>query len=192
MAPGAVAVFVTTAYCLDPKDAPGPHTYSGAPPIARWSVAADPALLPQGARIHVEGLGPRVVDDIGFAIKGRRLDLYVSDCREALRWGRQKRSVAVLQVPQDLRPTAAAAPTRLDGIFPSVPNGGDSGQHFTDPAPPHSRGPLLIFGALLLLIGSLSLLDWLVRTEREEPGRLTPGWRPLGDQERVERARGVR
>ena len=65
-------------------------------------VAADPAVLPLGTVIRVGGLSKRydrayTVLDTGRAIKGRRIDLYLGDCREAVRFGRQSVRVSVVR-----------------------------------------------------------------------------------------------
>jgi 3D (Asp-Asp-Asp) domain-containing protein len=63
-------------------------------------VAADPAVLPQGTVIRVERAGRydgvyRVLDT-GANIRGRRLDLFMRNCREAIRFGR--RDVGVITI----------------------------------------------------------------------------------------------
>jgi 3D (Asp-Asp-Asp) domain-containing protein len=64
-------------------------------------VAADPAILPMGSKIRLTGLNGRydgdyVVQDTGTAIRGRRIDLYIRDCREAVRFGRRTAAVSIL------------------------------------------------------------------------------------------------
>jgi 3D (Asp-Asp-Asp) domain-containing protein len=64
-------------------------------------VAADPAVLPLGSQIRIRGLDERyngiyVVTDTGAKVRGRQVDLYVRDCREAVRFGRRQASVAIL------------------------------------------------------------------------------------------------
>jgi len=93
--PSASAVPVTvTAYCR------GRVTATGARPTEK-TVAADPALLPIGSRIRLSGLDKRynrtyVVMDTGTRIRGRRIDLYMRDCREAVAFGRRSASVTIL------------------------------------------------------------------------------------------------
>src|SRR5690348_10456464 len=77
--------FTATAYCA------GRLTATGARPTNR-TVAADPAVLAMGTRIRIFGLGKPydgmyTVDDTGACIRGRRLDLYIRDCHEAVRFG---------------------------------------------------------------------------------------------------------
>src|SRR5262245_50710644 len=81
----AGAPFTATAYCT------GSVTATGAAPSEK-TVAADPAVLPLGSRIRLSGLDKRynrvyVVMDTGPSIRGRRIDLFVRDCREAVTFG---------------------------------------------------------------------------------------------------------
>jgi 3D (Asp-Asp-Asp) domain-containing protein len=123
----AAAVFAVTAYSLG-CDAPGPLTKAGTHPVAGFTVAADPRVLPLGTILHVEGLGQRQIQDVGGGVVGRHVDVYVDSCREARAWGRQRRRVTVLHVPQihprqTLRVTGAEAlPAR-----PRAESGGDGG-----------------------------------------------------------------
>ncbi|MGE7271383.1 3D domain-containing protein [Brevibacillus panacihumi] len=69
-------------------------TASGAR-VREGVTAACPPELPFGTRVHIEGVGERVCTDRGGAIKGRRLDVYIADRSEALRFGRRKLSVTI-------------------------------------------------------------------------------------------------
>jgi 3D (Asp-Asp-Asp) domain-containing protein len=85
--------FRATAYCK------GTVTAAGMAP-AEGMVAADPAVLPLGSRLT--GLtarydGDYVVRDTGAAVRGRRIDLYIRDCREAVKFGRRSVAVSVLR-----------------------------------------------------------------------------------------------
>ena len=66
------------------------------------TIAADPAVLPMGSRIRLSGLDKRynrvyTVGDTGSSIRGRRIDLYMRDCREAVAFGRRSATVSVLR-----------------------------------------------------------------------------------------------
>ena len=83
--------FVATAYCLQGRTASG----SG---VRRGIVAADPRVLPLGTRINMNAgaySGSYVVADTGGGIKGRRLDVWVSSCSEARRFGRKSVNISV-------------------------------------------------------------------------------------------------
>lgn len=89
----AAAEFVATAYCHGTTTASGARVRPGI-------VAADPAVLPLGTVIRVDRAGrydgTYTVLDTGPAIRGRRIDVFMHDCREATRFGR--RDVRVLVV----------------------------------------------------------------------------------------------
>jgi 3D (Asp-Asp-Asp) domain-containing protein len=94
------AMFVVTMYAVgcDVKDA---HpTKSGVMPIVDFTAAADPKVLPIGSIIHVEGHGERMIHDVGGKVKGRHVDLFVSSCSDARRWGRRNVRVRILHKPK--------------------------------------------------------------------------------------------
>jgi 3D (Asp-Asp-Asp) domain-containing protein len=85
-----------TAYCDIGETASGAYTRRGI-------VAADPAVLPLGSRVRVQGLGRELdgsydVEDTGREVKGRELDIFMRDCGEAKAFGRQRARVKVLRV----------------------------------------------------------------------------------------------
>jgi 3D (Asp-Asp-Asp) domain-containing protein len=84
-----------TAYCT------GKVTAAGTAPAER-TIAADPAVLPLGSQIRLTGLDKRyngvyLVMDTGASIRGRRIDLYMRNCREAVRFGRRSATVSILR-----------------------------------------------------------------------------------------------
>ena len=84
--------FRATAYCLKGKTALG-----GA--VRRGIVAADPRVLPLGSRIQVDAgsySGTYTVADTGGAVRGKVLDIWVSTCSEAVRFGRKSVMVSKL------------------------------------------------------------------------------------------------
>ena len=77
--------FRATAYCLKGRTAMG----SG---VRRGIVAADPRVLPLGSQIQLNAgsySGTYTVADTGGAVKGRKLDIWVPSCSEAVRFGRK-------------------------------------------------------------------------------------------------------
>ena len=85
--------FKATAYCLKGKTAMG-----GA--VRRGIVAADPRVLPLGSRIQLNAgsySGTYTVADTGGAVRGRILDIWVSTCSEAVRFGRKSVMVSKLR-----------------------------------------------------------------------------------------------
>lgn len=71
--------FVYTYYC----DERYPHicgyglglTGSGAPTEVGTTIAVDPSVIPIGATVYIEGIGLRVAQDTGGAVKGAKIDI---------------------------------------------------------------------------------------------------------------------
>lgn len=59
-------------------------------PVAEGMVAVDPSVIPLGSRVFVEGYGEALAADIGPAIKGNRVDMFLSSRSDALSWGRRQ------------------------------------------------------------------------------------------------------
>ena len=74
-------------------------TLMAADPASRI-VAVDPALIPYGSRVWIEGLGWFQAEDCGGAIKGFRLDVLTGSSKDAFAFGRQNRFAMV--VPADV------------------------------------------------------------------------------------------
>lgn len=87
-APGQdLGVFRISYYCLQGRMSSGRWVYQGA-------VAADPSVLPLGARVTIAGLGDYTVED-RFAVDlgQKRLDVWTASCPEALARGYEYRNV---------------------------------------------------------------------------------------------------
>lgn len=54
-------------------------TYSGAKVKANHTIAVDPKVIPLGWWVYIEGFGFRKAEDIGSAIKGKKIDIYFED-----------------------------------------------------------------------------------------------------------------
>jgi 3D (Asp-Asp-Asp) domain-containing protein len=98
--------FTATAYCKGRTTASGVLVQAG---IA----AADPELLPEGSVIRVEGVPERfrgiyTVLDTGPLIQGRRIDLYMWSCYEALDFGRRSIALTVLRLGWNPKNTASS------------------------------------------------------------------------------------
>jgi len=57
--------------------------------VRKGVVAVDPDLIPLGTRLFVPGYGRAVAADVGGAIKGRIIDLWMPNDAQARRWGRK-------------------------------------------------------------------------------------------------------
>jgi len=58
--------------------------------------AVDPRVIPLGTRLFVEGYGVAIAADVGGAIKGLKIDVCFDTVAEALRWGRRRVKVYIL------------------------------------------------------------------------------------------------
>jgi uncharacterized protein YabE (DUF348 family) len=90
---------VATAYYPGPEScgiyADG-KTYTGKK-AGYGLVAVDPRVIRLGTMLYIEGYGKAEAADIGGAIKGERIDLCFETYREALRFGRKRLKVYILE-----------------------------------------------------------------------------------------------
>lgn len=67
--------------------------------VSRGLIAADRRLLPLGTRVRLDAgaySGEYLVADQGSAVRGRRIDIWMPDHREAIRFGRRPVKLTVL------------------------------------------------------------------------------------------------
>ncbi|WP_368490339.1 3D domain-containing protein [Clostridium sp. BJN0013] len=83
-----------TAYCDDGITASGAPTKRN--PNGYSTIAVDPRVIPLGSRVYVEGYGYAIAEDIGGAIKGNRIDVFVTSDAEAQSWGIRSVNVYIL------------------------------------------------------------------------------------------------
>lgn len=83
--------YEVTAYCET-----GNKTATGTVPQVGRTIAVDPRKIPYGSRVWIEGIGVRVAEDCGGAVKGNVIDLFVGGYEEAVQWGRRNRKAIVL------------------------------------------------------------------------------------------------
>lgn len=72
-------------------------TSTGAPIIADQSIAVDPAVIPYGSQLYIEGYGYRVANDCGGAIQGQHIDIAVDSHEQALAMGTTTGGVWILR-----------------------------------------------------------------------------------------------
>lgn len=58
-------------------------TASGASLSVGTTIAVDPSVIPLGSKVYIEGIGWRVAQDTGGAIKGNKIDVLVASHSEA-------------------------------------------------------------------------------------------------------------
>jgi uncharacterized protein YabE (DUF348 family)/3D (Asp-Asp-Asp) domain-containing protein len=84
-----------TAYALDGITATGtkPVRVEGG-----WStIAVDRNVIPLGTKVYVENYGYAIAEDVGGAIKGNRIDLYMNSVSAAMNWGRRTVTIYILE-----------------------------------------------------------------------------------------------
>jgi 3D (Asp-Asp-Asp) domain-containing protein len=95
---GKAMTVSATAYCQRGETSSGDRAHRGV-------VAADPRVMPTGSRVRV--LAPKAyrgtytVADRGPAVKGREIDMFMPNCREAERFGRKRLRVQMLRSGSD-------------------------------------------------------------------------------------------
>lgn len=99
-----------TMYCLQGTTRRGRYVRAGI-------VAADPRLFPLSKYVELyvgrRYIGRFLVDDTGKRIRGARIDVWTSNCREARRFGLQRGTAVLVQTPHaDVRQAGAALTTK--------------------------------------------------------------------------------
>ena len=96
-----MGVFKITAYCACHKCCgkyPGHPAYgitaTGTKATQGRTIAVDPNVIPLGSEVVIEG-DTFIAEDTGGAIKGNRIDIYISDHDTALCFGVQHKNVYV-------------------------------------------------------------------------------------------------
>jgi 3D (Asp-Asp-Asp) domain-containing protein len=111
-APGARLRFTATAYCK------GTTTQSGVQ-VRTGIAAADPDLLPVGSVVQIDSLpdkynGIYTILDTGPAVQGRKVDIYMWSCYEALDFGRRSILLTVLRLGWN---PSASGPGFVEKLF---------------------------------------------------------------------------
>jgi 3D (Asp-Asp-Asp) domain-containing protein len=83
-----IVAVLATAYCLHGTTATGTWTAPG-------TIAVDPRVIPLGSTLYVPGYGYGRARDTGSAIKGYRIDVWLSSCSRARSWGVRRLRIRV-------------------------------------------------------------------------------------------------
>ena len=70
------------------------NTASGLP-VGVGVIAVDPTVIPLGTRVLVPGYGPAVAADVGTAVKGNIIDLWMPSTALARGWGRRTVTITI-------------------------------------------------------------------------------------------------
>jgi len=84
-----VSAYCSCSQCCGKSDG---ITFSGEKAVEGITIAADTRVHPIGTVLYIEGIGERVVQDIGGSIYGNKLDIYfggIDGHMRALEFGRQ-------------------------------------------------------------------------------------------------------
>ena len=84
-------IFEATAYTWT-----GNRTATGTWP-SRGTIAVDPTIIPLGTRLFVEGYGEGIAEDVGGAIQGEIIDLYMESEAECWEFGRRQVEVRIIK-----------------------------------------------------------------------------------------------
>lgn len=86
--------FLLTAYTIDasctgktPNMADYGVTASGTHATVNRTIAVDPSIIPYGSLVWIEGVGLRVAEDTGGAIRGHHIDILLSTHHDAIEFG---------------------------------------------------------------------------------------------------------
>jgi 3D (Asp-Asp-Asp) domain-containing protein len=50
-------------------------------------ISVDPKVIPLGSKVYVEGYGYAIAGDTGGALKGNKIDVFIPNQKNALKWG---------------------------------------------------------------------------------------------------------
>jgi 3D (Asp-Asp-Asp) domain-containing protein len=64
-------------------------------PVGPGVIAVDPSVIPLGTRVFVPGYGPAVAADVGSAVRGNIIDLWMPSRKQALAWGRRTVTITI-------------------------------------------------------------------------------------------------
>lgn len=64
-------------------------------PVGVGVIAVDPSVIPLGTRVFVPGYGHAVAADVGSAVKGAIIDLWMPSTAQASAWGRRSVTITV-------------------------------------------------------------------------------------------------
>ncbi|MCM3711384.1 3D domain-containing protein [Sporosarcina luteola] len=75
----------TTAYGIDLRANPDKKV-----------IAVDPSIIPLGTKVWVEGYGEAIAGDVGSAIKGHKIDVFIPSYDSAMQWGVKKVKIKII------------------------------------------------------------------------------------------------
>ncbi|ALC91505.1 hypothetical protein AM500_18225 [Bacillus sp. FJAT-18017] len=58
-------------------------------------ISVDPKIIPLGSKVYVPGYGEAIAGDKGSAMRGNKIDVFISDKKKALQWGKKTVKIKV-------------------------------------------------------------------------------------------------
>ncbi len=90
--PGVKMRVGATAYCGDTI------TSTGTVPIEGTTIAVDPKVIPYGTKIYIPQFDRIfIAEDCGSAIKGNRIDIFMNDYNQCMKWGYRNIDIIIIQ-----------------------------------------------------------------------------------------------
>lgn len=71
------------------------RTATGTIPVEGRTIAVDPAVIPYGTTVHIDGMGDFIAEDCGGMVRENHIDVYFSDHSAAVQFGIQRRYVTI-------------------------------------------------------------------------------------------------
>jgi 3D (Asp-Asp-Asp) domain-containing protein len=59
-------------------------------------ISVDPKVIKLNTKVYVPGYGYAIAGDTGGAIKGNKIDIFMSSKKDALNWGRKTVKIQIL------------------------------------------------------------------------------------------------
>lgn len=99
--PPTAEIYVVTAYSVGDNYTPDHGITASGERVEAGVTVACPKELPFGTRVDIENVGVRTCTDRGGAIKGKRLDVYIPEIEEALKFGKRELNVSIIEKGAD-------------------------------------------------------------------------------------------
>ena len=65
--------------------------------VCRGTASVDPRIIPLRTKLYIEGYGEAIALDVGGAIKGNKIDLYMNTKKEAFEFGRKNLKLFIIK-----------------------------------------------------------------------------------------------
>lgn len=99
---GQPITVTATAYdaCIQCCNKTDGITKSGTKATPRQTIAVDPKIIPLGTKVFIEGMGIYTAEDIGGAIKGNKIDIFMETHKQAINFGSQTVNIYILEAEE--------------------------------------------------------------------------------------------